>query len=923
MPDGSDAWSESVAPSPGRSNCPDAACVPPTPTATRTATPTRTATMTATPTPQGTPGLLRLGEVLYDGTTASTEGDEFVELFNADQGPIDLGFYRVGDEETRGGSESMYRLPAGVFLAPGQSIVIAKNAAAYRARFAVWPDFELRVTGADYPDSPEAPNLARDTDWGHGTWTLSNSGDEVLLLGPDDHVLDAVAFGNGDAAGLGLTGHAVAHQPYSLQRVGGADTDDLDADLRVALPNPGWVEPWPAPGAAPTPWALPGGWQGLWGGLLAQSGYGDGEGSPAYVLARGQAAGLHFLALNDPIQNLTAARWQQTRAAASSAQGLLPLVGLAAADLDLTGIEDLPGAGDLWSWAAGHPGALISAPAAGWEGRGSLATDLVSLLETAPDHTGDAQAISLPFTEAWTNGLRTGLAPLTWSPDADWRIGVLVPQLSAAQVLDALRSGRTWLTTDPTLGLALQAGSQWSGGLLSSQAPVGLIVHYADTETATLEVLNGGQIITQTVEGGPASWALTLNVAPGSALWARAIQSDGDVAAASPVFVEGPLPAPGLRLNELMVAPRSDWNHDGQSDVDDEWIEVVNSGSRPVNLLGWQLTDKAPAAAQASTWRKRTSEWLAPGQYTLLFRSETRISLNDTGDWIRLLDPQGRAVDEFHFARSPGPDRTWARTLNGGGTWVNDMAVTIGLPNLPGTATPTATPRSTRRPPTPTPTPIQLLADIGAARTLPLNSRVIISGQVTAPLGNPDKDSFYVQAGRHGIRVEISGHAAYPPLALGDHVQVGGRLGTERGELKLRLTNPADLVRLKAGAPLAAVPLRTGALGEAWEGTLVRISGQVVKLSSGTMWLDDGSGAVRVFVSSSAPFKRPAARRGQRWTVTGIISQYGSKAPFTDGYRLLPRSARDLQPVVERKATAVTATVVARGLRVSVREMEW
>ena len=50
----------------------------------------------------------------------------------------------------------------------------------------------------------------------------------------------------------------------------------------------------------------------------------------------------------------------------------------------------------------------------------------------------------------------------------------------------------------------------------------------------------------------------------------------------------------------------------------------------------------------------------------------------------------------------------------------------------------------------------------------------------------------------------------------------------------------------------------------AFTGALVRISGQVVELSSGAMVLDDGSGKVRVFVSSTAPFKRPAARRGQR-----------------------------------------------------------
>ena len=525
---------------------------------------------------------LRLGEVLYDGTTPDTEGDEFIELFNADQGPLDLGFYRVGDEETAGGGEGMYRLPAGVLLTPGQSIVIAKNAAAYRARFAAWPDYEVRVSGADYPDSPEVPNLARDTDWGHGSWTLSNSGDEVLLLGPDDRVLDALAFADGDAAGLGLAGHAEAEQPYSLQRVGGADSDDLDADLRVALPSPGWVEPWPTPGAAPTPWILPGGWQGVWGGLLAQSGFGDGEGGPAYVLARGQAAGLHFLALNDPLANLTAARWQQTHEAAAGVQGLLPLIGLAADDLDLTGVDQLPGAGDLWSWAAGHPATLVSAAAAGWEAHSSLAADLVSLLETSPDDVGEAQAITLPFAQAWTSGRRTGLAPLTWTSAESWRLGVLVPELGPTQVLDALRSGRTWLTTDRDLGLIMQAGAQWSGGLLSSQAPASLIVHYADDEAATLELLNGGQVLTQTVVSGNAAWALTLTVAPGSALWARAIQPDGDVAAASPLFVEGPLPAPGLRLNEMMVSPRSDWNHDGVGDTDDEWIEVVNIGLRPV-----------------------------------------------------------------------------------------------------------------------------------------------------------------------------------------------------------------------------------------------------------------------------------------------------------------------------------------------------
>ncbi len=861
-----------------------------------------------------------MGEVLYDGLTADTEGDEFIELFNADAGPLDLGFYRVGDEETRGGSEGMYRLPAGVLLAPGQAVVIAKNAAAYHARFGAWPDFETRVSGADYPDTPQIPNLAADGDWGHGSWTLANTGDEVLLLGPDDSIVDAIAFDDGDAAGLGLVGRAVAAEPYSLQRVGGADSNDLDADFRTALPSPGWVEPWPAPGVVPTPWALPNGWQGLWGGLLVQSGFGEGEGSPAYVLARGQAAGLHFLTLNDPLTALTDARWQQTRSAAANAAGLLTLTGLATAELNLTGVETLPDGADLWAWAAAHPNTLVSAPVAAWSSHTGLALNLVSLLETAADDMGKAQAERLAIAQAWVSGQRKGLAPLSWSPNEPWRMGVLVQQADQAHLLDALRSGRTWLTTDPDLGLALQAGARWSGGLLSSLAPADLTVHYADAESALLELLDGDRIVAQTTTAGPTRWAVTQPVTPGSALWARAIQLDGDVAAASPLFVEGPLPPPRLRLNELMVAPQADWNHDGVSDTDDEWIEIVNIGVRPVNLLDWQLTDQAPAGAQASVWRNELSEWLAPGQYTVFFRSETGVSLNDTGDWIRLLDPQGQAIDELHFADSPGDDRTWARTLNGGGVWVNDMAVTIKLPNLPGTATPTSTPKATARTPTPTPAPIMLLDNWSALRTLPLGSRVVISGQVTAPLGGPDDDAFYLQAGRYGVRVELSGRAVYPQPALGERVQVSGRLSSERGETKLRVSGPGDIVRLGAGAPLAALPLRTGAVGEAWEGVLVRVSGQVVQLGAGALWLDDGSGQARVFVSSSAAFKRPPARRGQFWVVTGVVSQYGSKAPFSDGYRLLPRTVRDFQQITVRRPTP--PLTIARGLRIWVREVE-
>ena len=95
-----------------------------TPTATNTATATRTATGTATRTSTNTPTLTRtptntatptliptpvnmlITEVLFDGIMTD-EGDEFVEIYNCTFFTADLGHYKIGDEETSGGRESM------------------------------------------------------------------------------------------------------------------------------------------------------------------------------------------------------------------------------------------------------------------------------------------------------------------------------------------------------------------------------------------------------------------------------------------------------------------------------------------------------------------------------------------------------------------------------------------------------------------------------------------------------------------------------------------------------------------------------------------------------------------------------------------------------------------------------------------------
>ena len=101
----------------------------------------------------------------------------------------------------------------------------------------------------------------------------------------------------------------------------------------------------------------------------------------------------------------------------------------------------------------------------------------------------------------------------------------------------------------------------------------------------------------------------------------------------------------GLAINEFLPAPGSDW--DGDADADskkDEWAEVVNSGSSPLDLSGYLLlnsTDRRPVYGFSGS--------LGPGEFVTVYGSEAStwesenghssigLSLNNTGDMLWLV----------------------------------------------------------------------------------------------------------------------------------------------------------------------------------------------------------------------------------------------------------------------------------------------
>ncbi len=290
---------------------------------------------------------------------------------------------------------------------------------------------------------------------------------------------------------------------------------------------------------------------------------------------------------------------------------------------------------------------------------------------------------------------------------------------------------------------------------------------------------------------------------------------------------------------------------------------------------------------------------LGPGALVVFFKSETGITLNDDGDAVRLLYPDGSPADEVTYTRDPRQNVAWARVPDGG-AWTEAGIPTPGGSNQ---ADPNGPPLGTANPDTALP--------IASIRPWPDGAWVNISGRVTAgTIFN--KRMIYIQDATGGIALYL-GRGDWPTdLPLGQTVSVLGYLRRRSGELQVYVRNfwlvqygpPDDL------APVIPLNLTTAQLGESVEGSLVTIQGRVVRLESQAMWLDDGSGATRVFFSAAAGVKRPKVKRGEVWRVTGIVIEHTLARDLAPKYRLQPRALFDVAQITNSLGAPLVETPV-------------
>ncbi len=340
--------------------------------------------------------------------------------------------------------------------------------------------------------------------------------------------------------------------------------------------------------------------------------------------------------------------------------------------------------------------------------------------------------------------------------------------------------------------------------------------------------------------------------------------------------------AQDIVINEFLPAPYLDWNGDSLLDSGDEWVEIFNASTHSIDLSGWQLDDNRSGS---SAFRIPDGTLLPARGFLVFFASETTIGLNNDGDTVRLLHPDGTAADRKKYSPLQ-TNKSYARNPDGGSSWSIHCFPTPGLPNC-------------SQQPAPTPTRVFNLTSIADARALPEGSRVSVLGSVVAKPCELDTygHAMTLSDGVAGIQVYL----AYPSqlscsIPRGEQIVVTGILSDHYGLRALYPDSNLQLARHYAPPrEIAPRQIHTGELGEADESMPLMIQGAVSNGRNGdVIWVNDGTGMVEVYADPASGATFAGITRGSLVRVYGVGYQNNQFKLPEEGYYLRPRAPDDV-----------------------------
>ncbi|MBZ9572869.1 lamin tail domain-containing protein [Patescibacteria group bacterium] len=123
-----------------------------------------------------------------------------------------------------------------------------------------------------------------------------------------------------------------------------------------------------------------------------------------------------------------------------------------------------------------------------------------------------------------------------------------------------------------------------------------------------------------------------------------------------------------ISINEILPSAEG-------PDAENEWIEIFNENNFEVDVSEWKIRDTIGAT---KTYTISGGTKIKANGFLVFPRPETKITLQNSGDGLELLNPNGEVIDKVNYGKAP-LGQSFNRTLSG---WVWSTTLTPGKANI-------------------------------------------------------------------------------------------------------------------------------------------------------------------------------------------------------------------------------------------------
>ena len=326
-----------------------------------------------------------------------------------------------------------------------------------------------------------------------------------------------------------------------------------------------------------------------------------------------------------------------------------------------------------------------------------------------------------------------------------------------------------------------------------------------------------------------------------------------------------------------------------------EWIELYNNSDEDVNLKGWQIDDILRKGSKAYIIKE--DKIIKARNFAVFENVQTKIMLNNSGDEVNILWPDGEVVDSVRYEKAnEGVSYNWTPNF-----WAWSKEITPGKNNKAEIIKTEKELDKNNLEQGSVAGVEDIEGELGEIEDIEINyietdikdikhftkhSRIKVSGIVSTPPGIFADNTFYLSGS--GIQI-YSYEAGIPKIELGDKIEIIGRVSEVGGEKRILLDKSEDIKIISHDNLVEAQLISTGNINESVEGYLIMAEGKVSQIKSDTFFLDDGSGEIKIYIKPQTEIEKPKIKIGDWMVITGQASQTSA------GYRILPRFQGDVK----------------------------